>query len=126
MALNLKQQLFCRYYATNEVETRGNATQSYLAAYGNKDESNNELTEASARTCGWRPLTNVAIQSYLRELWKKTGLTDEEVDAELAGLVRQNDDKNIKLGSIREYNKLRERGAETHKVTIYDEYKIEE
>ena len=118
-----KQELFCRYYATNEVNTRGNATRSYLEAYGNKDEENNDLTEESARTCGWRLLTKVDIQDYLKDLWKKTGLSDEEVDAELAGLVRQNEDKNVKLGSIREYNKIRERSPESIKVSLTQKYK---
>ena len=116
-----KQELFCRYYATNEVNTRGNATRSYLEAY--KDEENNDLTEESAGTCGWRLLRNVEIQNYLKDLWKKTGLSDEEVDAELAGLVRQNEDKNVKLGSIREYNKIRERSPESIKVSLTQKYK---
>src|SRR3990167_7815293 len=122
--LNPKQELFCRYYATNEVGTRGNATQSYLKAYGEKDEEDKDLTEESAATCGWRLLRNVDIQGYLKELWKKTGLTDEEVDAELAGLIRQSKDLKTKLGSIREYNHLRERGAETHKFDFSDLIKV--
>lgn len=121
-----KNELFCRYYATNEVGTRGNATKSYLMAYIDKDEEDKDLTDESARTCGWRLLTKVDIQNYLKELWKKTGLSDEEVDAELAGLVRQNDYPIIKLGSIKEYNRLRERGAETHKVTVFEKYAKED
>ena len=123
LELNPKQELFCQYYSTNVLGTRGNATQSYLKAYGERDEDEKEMTEDTAAVNGHRLLRNAKIISYLTELWKLSGLTDSEVDAELAGIVRQNKDLKSKLGSIKEYNRLRERGAEVHKIDVYEKYK---
>lgn len=119
MNLNPKQKLFCRYYATSEVKTRGNATKSYMAAY---PDSSEEAAAVSAHELLRKP----KVVDYLKELWRKTGLTDEEVDAELAGIVRQNKDLKSKLGGIKEYNRLKERGAEIHKIDVYDKYKDEQ
>ena len=114
--LNQKQELFCRYYATNEIGTRGNGTRAYMKAYP-------DSSEESSAVSAYEFLRNPKILSELQRLWKLSNLTDEEVDAELAGIVRQDKDLKSKLGSIKEYNRLRERGAEVHKIDVYEKYK---
>ena|SRR3990167_2324443 len=114
--LNPKQELFCKYYATNIAETIGNGTKAYLLAYPDSSED-------AARSSASDLLTNPNIIARLKEYWSQAKLTDEEVDAHLASIVRQNKDLKTKLGSIREYNRLGERGAEVHKVDVYEKYK---
>ena len=111
--LNPKQELFCKYYATNVAETMGNGTRSYALAY---PDSSEEAAMSSASDL----LRNPKIIGRLKEYWIQAKLTDEEVDAHLASIVRQNKDLKTKLGSIREYNRLGERGAETHKFDFSD------
>lgn len=122
--LNPKQELFCLYYATNEVGTFGNATQSYLKAY--KDESSNIPTEESAAVSGFRQLRKAKILDRIKEYWKKSGLTDEEVDAHLAMIVRQSADLANKLGGIREYNKVKQRGAENVNLHLVKPLPVEQ
>lgn len=95
-------RLFCRYYATNEVGTRGNGTRSYMKAYPNSLETTGAVNSFAL-------LRKTNILTELKRLWSLTGLTDEEVDAQLAGLVRQDSDLKSKLGGIKEYNALKSR-----------------
>src|SRR3990167_94612 len=111
--LNPKQELFCKYYATNIAETIGNGTKSYMLAYP-------DSSEESAMSSASDLLRNPKVIIRLKEYWNQAKLTDEEVDAHLASIVRQNKDLKTKLGSIREYNRLGERGAETHKFDFSD------
>lgn len=101
--LNPRQELFCRYYATNEVGTFGNATQSYLKVYPNSSEE-------AAWVSSYDLLRKPKIVENLKELYKIGGLTIEEVDAHLALIVRQNKDLKSKLGGIREFNNIESRG----------------
>ena len=45
-------------------------------------------------------------------------MTDEEVDSELAGIVRQDKDMSNKLGAIREYNRVQGRASDKLKVEV--------
>ena len=105
--LNPKQELFARYYATQEVGTFGNGTQSYMRAYP-------DSSEESAAVSAYDHLRNPKIVNRLQEIWKSTGVTDEEVDAHLAKLIRQDKDLKSKLGGIKEYNRVKSRGSDIH------------
>ena len=69
--LNPRQELFCRYYATNEVGTFGNATQSYLKVYPNSSEE-------AAWVSSYDLLRKPKIVENLKELYTKNmRLTDK-------------------------------------------------
>lgn len=111
--LKINEKLFCEYYATSVVGTRGNATQSYVQAYPDKNP-----TLDTAGVEGWRMLRKPKIINELKRLWKLSHLTDEEVDSELAGIVRQDKDMSNKLGAIREYNRVQGRASDKLKVEV--------
>jgi len=131
--LNIKRELFCRYYTQND-DTFGNATLSYGEAFGYKldelpqdDEvrdSEGRIIEASSydkayKVCsvmGHRLLRIASIQRrnvvLLNEL-----LTDATVDSELAKVIKQNHKLDPKVAAIKEFNKLRGRIIDKSKVT---------
>ena len=103
--LNLKQKLFCKYYATDR-EFFGNGVESYVAAYNPKHKGN---WYNSARTLAYELLTNIDILNEINSLLEGDGLNDSFVDKQLKMLLTQNADLRTKLGAISEYNKLKVR-----------------
>lgn len=104
--LNIKQELFCKLYAS-EKEFFGNGVQSYIAAYGidvNKPGAYN-----SARSSAYDLLINPYILKRIDELLEVNGLNDAAVDKELAFVIMQKADLSSKTAAIREYNKLKKR-----------------
>lgn len=124
MALNLKQEEFCKTYVSQDFF--GNGTQSYLEVYGLEDEGGNKISYETAKSAASRMLTYDNIIKKINELLEIGGFNEQNVDKQHLFLINQFADLKTKMSAIKEYNRLRERGAETHKVTIYDEYKIEE
>jgi hypothetical protein len=96
--LTLKQEQFCKYY----MEEKWNATQAYINAYSIKNKS-------TARTNASRMLTNANILNKIWELLNESWFNDFMIDIELLSLIKQEDNLNIKLRWIMEYNKLRRR-----------------
>lgn len=93
----------------------GNAVQSYIQAYNlNKDNDSQYL---GASVSASRLLKNPKICNRLNQLLSLAGFSDEGVDLQLNHLIQQHDDKNAKLGAIKEYNKLKKR-TESVKTTI--------
>lgn len=106
--LTLKQEWFCKYY----MEEKWNATQAYIKAYSVKNKW-------TAKTNASRMLTNANIWIRIGELLNEEWLNDMNIDTELLGLVKQNDNLGIKLRAITEYNKLRKRYDESLKVSTW-------
>lgn len=103
--LNEQQKLFCRVYAGEEWF--GNGVQAYCEAY--KLDRSDFKQYNTAKSCAARLLTNDNILSYIDLLIEEMGLNDQNVDKELAFLIKQKADLNTKLGAISEYNKLKGR-----------------
>ncbi len=96
--LNLKQEQFCKYY----MEEKWNATQAYIRAYSIKNKW-------TAKANASRMLTNANVLNKIWELLNESWLNDFVVDMELLNMIKQDDNLNIKLRWISEYNKLRRR-----------------
>lgn len=103
-ALNPKQEMFCRLYATNRVYF-ANATLSYAAAYELNIEDKKVYNTASM--AGSRLMGNDKILKRINELLG--AITNEEVDQELAYVIKQNDELSSKVAAIREWNKVKGR-----------------
>ena len=86
--LTLKQELFCKYYVL-VPETRSNATQSYIEAYKSKYEV--------AKTEGSKNLAKPGIMEYCNKLIRENILNPVFVDNELAELIKQNENPQVKL-----------------------------
>ena len=107
--LTLKQEKFCRLYAT-EREYFGNGTQAYLEAYG--VDLNKKGAYATARAAAAQNLTKHNILDHINKLLELNGLNTAHVDKQLGFLITQHADFTAKLGAIREYNKLKGRIVE--------------
>lgn len=98
--LNIKQDLFCKIFATDH-EIMGNASRAYMKAYG----VNYENAKAPANKFLLKPQITARIQHYLSE----EGFNNESIDKKHNFLVHQNKDLNVSLKAIQEYNKLKKR-----------------
>ena len=99
--LNIKQDLFCRIYAT-DPEVMGNASRAYMKAYG---AENHIVAKASANKLMDRPEITARINEYL----STEGFNDFNVDKQLNYIINQHRDLNVKVKGIQEYNKLKQR-----------------
>lgn len=100
--LNPKQEMFCKIYATSN-QFFGNATQSYIIAYGLNADDKGDYE--SARRSASALMTNLDILNRIDELLRD--ITDELVDQELAYVIRQREELPSKMAAIREYNKVK-------------------
>lgn len=107
--LNLKQEEFCRLYAT-EREFFGNGVESYMEVYDIDTSKPNWYKSACAAAS--RLLSNVKVSKRINELLEEQGLNDVFVDKQLKFLLTQHADFKSKLGAIKEYNKLKQRITE--------------
>ncbi len=103
--LNLKQEKFCRLYATDR-EFFGNGVETYIEVYKPERKGNWYKTACAAAS---RLLSNVKICNRINELLSDEGLNDQFVDKQLLFLITQHDDKGAKTKAISEYNKLKKR-----------------
>lgn len=104
--LNLKQEQFCRLYATDQ-EFFGNGVQSYIEVYEPDQSKPNWYKTACARAS--QLLSNVKVFDRINELLEETGFNDAAVDKQTSFLIHQHADFTNKLGAIREYNKIKDR-----------------
>lgn len=114
--INLQQETFCQYY-TSQSEFFGNGVQSYMQAYDMDITSQNAYQVA--KTSASRLLNDVHICKRINSLLEEGGLNDVNVDKQLMFLINQYDDKNIKLGALREYNKLKQRITEKYDINVF-------
>src|SRR3990167_4352497 len=119
--VTLKQEVFCKFYVSEEFF--GNGTQSYLEAYGFKDEDGHTISYDTAKTNASRLLTYANILARINELLEIGGFNEQNVDKQHLFLINQFADLKTKMAAIKEYNRLKERGAEVHKVDVYEKYK---
>lgn len=103
--LNPRQEKFCQHYVSKEFFANG--VQAYIEAYDIVVESQKDYNSACAAAS--RLLSNVNICDRINDLLDEAGLNDNFVDKELLFLIQQHADYKSKLGSIREYNKLKSR-----------------
>ena len=103
--LNLEQRKFAELYA-GDREFFGNGTQAYIEAYN--FEVLTKADYATVRTNASRLLTKANVLTYINEILDLT-LNDVHVDKQLAFLVTQDAELNVKLGAIKEYNALKTR-----------------
>lgn len=68
-------------------------------------------------------MQNPEIQKFIEGLMEESGFNNVAVDMELMKLIRQNDQKSVKLSAIREYTKLMRRGI--HDKAAYRREEIE-
>lgn len=138
--LNLKRELFCRYYTQNDA-TFGNATLSYAEAYGYdfdalSDEgtyedgvkvkaSTRELAENVCAVQGRKLLRNTHVQSRMTVLLNEL-LTDEIVDSQLAKVVMQDLKPEAKVAAIREYNKVKGRIIDKSQITRVEKLDLDD
>jgi len=112
--LNLQQERFCELYATDK-EFFGNGVETYLEVYDiDRGKPKWYKTACSAAS---RLLSNVRVYQRINELLEAGGLNDQFVDKQLLFLLTQHSDFTNKLGSIREYNKLKQRITDKTDVT---------
>lgn len=103
--LNAKQERFCQLYATS-AEFFGNGVECYMQAYGVKK------TYRVAQVNASRMLSNAIICQRISGILEENGFNDVFVDKQLKFLLTQYSDLSVKLGAIREYNKLKKRITE--------------
>lgn len=108
-SLNLKQEEFCRLYAT-EREFFGNGVESYMEVYDIDTSKPNWYKSACAAAS--RLLSNVKVAERINEILEEQGLNDNFVDKQLKFLITQHAEFGSKLGAIKEYNKLKQRITE--------------
>ena len=107
--LTKQQELFCQNFVS-EGEIFGNGTRSYASAY-NIDLSD-KGSNASARACASKLLTNINIMNRINSLLDDAGLNENHVDKRLLFWINQSADSSTSLGAIREFNKLKQRITE--------------
>lgn len=133
--LNLQQEKFCQMYVKND-ECFNNATKSYAEAYEydldslSKDDAvkeGNKIIEKSSydkayNVCsvgGHALLRKPKIQERIIELFNEV-LTDEQVDAELAKVIRQGKELTPKINAIKVYNEVKGRVVKRQEITGKD------
>lgn len=104
--LTLKQETFCRLYAT-DAKFFGNATQAYIKAYAVNTDIPGAYT--TARAAAHENLTKPHICERINQLLEDIGFTDTEVDKQLAFVIMQHGDLKAKMAGIKEYNQLKKR-----------------
>lgn len=114
--INLQQETFCQYY-TSQSEFFGNGVQSYIQAYD--IDITREGGYHVAKTSASRLLSDINVCKRINDLLSEGGLNDVFVDRQLLFLITQHDDKNIKLGALREYNKLKQRITEKFEHNVF-------
>jgi hypothetical protein len=113
--LTQKQFHFCMLYTT-DLDHMGNGLRSYITAYGLQGTTD-VAKLASAQTCSSRLLRNVMVLDCINKL-RTIKMTHDIADSKLAALINQEDDENIQLGALKEYNRLHGRVTDKLKVTM--------
>lgn len=108
--VNLKQDLFCKIYAT-DPDVIGNAHKAYQKAY----KCNSiDTAKSGARQLLEKPQIMARINEYLSQ----DGFNNESVDKKHNFLIHQHKDLNVSLKAIQEYNKLKKRVTDRLEISI--------
>lgn len=111
--LNAQQELFCKYYVSEEFFANG--TQSYAKAY-KMDLGDPGMVKAASASAS-RLLVNVKICRRISELLDLGGFNAEFADKQLLFLMTQNQDLATKRASVADFNKLKQRITEKSEIT---------
>lgn len=107
--LTMKQDIFCKLYATDPY-IFGNAKECYIKAY-----NSNEVT---ARSQASKFLELPHITARINEYLQMDGFNNENVDKQLLFVINQHKDLSTKVKGIQEYNKLKKRVTDRLEITI--------
>jgi hypothetical protein len=120
--LTLEQELFCQYYVKND-NSFGNGMRSYALAYKHDIEQREWETKEAHKhriddlmSNGSHLLRNEKVRKRIVEILNEL-MTDQEVDAQLFRVIKQDDKLEPKVAAIREYNKLRQRITDKQDIT---------
>lgn len=108
--LNLRQDLFCKTYAT-DPEVLGNATKTYMKVY-------NIQAYETAKAAAGRLLEDSRVTAKIKEYIEIDGFNDNAVDKKHNFLIHQNKDFNVSLKAVQEYNKLKKRVSNQIELVI--------
>jgi len=113
--LTLQQEAFCKMYVTADKDFFGNGVECYMEVYGvNQSKPNWYKTACQSAS---RLLSNVKVCERINQLLEEGGLNDQFVDKQLLFMITQHADGNMKLGALREYNKLKQRIIDKQDLT---------
>jgi len=101
--LNIKQECFCRYYATDS-ECLGNGVRAYIKAYTTKRE---KPSYNAAKSNAHRLLTSAYIQARINEILAETHLNEVSVAVQLAFLINQHANLTVKARAIDIYYRMK-------------------
>lgn len=100
--LNLRQDLFCKYYAT-DPSCLGIAVEAYKKAY--PSEKSIETVRVASANMVNKPEITARINEYLTS----DGFNNESVDITHNFLIHQKKDLTVAMKGIEHYNKLKKR-----------------
>ncbi len=100
--LNLRQDMFCKIYATDPY-CMGNGADCYKKAYG--DQISYDVAKASAS----KFLSDDRFTARIDEYIEVDGFNNQTVDKHHLFLIRQKKDLGVSMKGIQEYNKLKKR-----------------
>jgi phage terminase small subunit len=111
--LTLKQEKFCQNYVSREFY--GNGVQSYINAYDVDISKKGAYKSAQVKASQY--LSKDIINARINSLLDEAGLNDNHVDKRLLHWINQNNEGNVSIQAIKEYNKLKERITDRVEVT---------
>jgi len=103
--LNLKQEMFCKHYVSEEFF--GHGVEAYAEAYG--CDLSNPKDYNSAKVNASKLLSTKRVLIRINQMLDSAGLNDSFVDKQLLFAITQNADLSSKVKAISEYNKLKQR-----------------
>lgn len=118
--LTISQELFCDYFVGAHFN---NATMSYARAYHLVDRLSSKQGNAVVRASASETLAKPEIRKRINKLLLEKFGSEQQVNAQHAFLIFQEQDMNVSLKAIMEYNKIKGRikkTVETKEVNLID------
>lgn len=109
--LNVKQDLFCKIYATDPY-CMGNGGDCYRKAYG--EDISWDVAKASAS----KFLADNRFTERINEYIEVDGFNNETVDKHHLFLIKQKKDLGVSMKGVQEYNKLKKRVSNALELII--------
>lgn len=105
--LNIKQELFCKLYVSEDRNFFGNWTSCYIEAYQIDTSKRNAHNVAAVGA--YHLLRNPNITDKINSLLEEWWYNDQFVDKQTLFLITQHADFSAKMNAIREYNRIKQR-----------------
>lgn len=109
--LNVRQDLFCKIYATDPY-CMGNGADCYKKAYG--EHISTEVAKAAAS----RFLMDFRFTERINEYIEVDGFNNETIDKHHLFLIKQKKDLGVSMKGVQEYNKLKKRVSNALELII--------